>query len=168
MAYLDHLTGLRNRRYFEERFQEELSRSKRTGAPCSVLVADVNDFKQINDTHGHAAGDLVLRRVGELLTRNQRVTDIACRIGGDEFAIILPDTTLEGARALVERLENGQPEFLDPAHLEHGLKVRISFGTATFPGEATSKDALLQHADRMMYAHKRARKDSGVDRVSAA
>jgi diguanylate cyclase (GGDEF)-like protein len=150
MAYLDHLTGLRNRRYFEERLHEELSRSNRTGSPCSLIVADVDELKRINDTQGHARGDDALRSVGRLLSSSQRLTDIACRIGGDEFAIILPDTGVEGARTLIERLEAEQRSLLG------GLSV--SFGAATYPGEG-DKEGLLEIADQRMYAQKRAGKD---------
>lgn len=160
LAYDDHLTGLRNRRYFEERLRQELARARREGTPCSVLVADVNDFKQINDRHGHTIGDLVLRRVGALLIESQREMDVPCRIGGDEFAVILPATDVEGAQALRERLERAMPDLLGPAYLVAGLTASLSFGTATYPTEAATDDLLVSEADRAMYADKRARKDS--------
>jgi diguanylate cyclase (GGDEF)-like protein len=161
MAYLDHLTGLRNRRYFEERLEQELSRARRSELPCSVLVADVDDFKRINDEHGHATGDLVLKQVGALLLANQRTMDIACRIGGDEFAIILPATDLDGAKSLRSRLEQAEPGYLDL--IVPGSCVRLSFGTATYPYEVEEDARLLEYADRAMYADKRARKDPPQD-----
>ncbi len=161
MAYLDHLTGLRNRRYFEERFQEELARARRLGTPCSVLIADVDKFKRINDEHGHGTGDLVLKQVGRMLLANQRTMDVACRIGGDEFAIILPSTDREGAKALRERLQEAEADALDLVHL--GLRVHLSFGTATYPHEVDEDTRVVEHADRAMYADKRARKDAQED-----
>src|SRR5258706_8263321 len=106
MAYRAPLTGLWNRRYFEERLTEEFSRSQRAGSGrrFSVLVVDINDFKTINDEHGHPVGDAVLKWAGSFLVTHLRTHDVPCRSGGDEFAVLLPDVSLEDASRLVSRL----------------------------------------------------------------
>jgi diguanylate cyclase (GGDEF)-like protein len=106
MAYRDPLTGLWNRRYFEERLAEEKSRSERAGSGrrFSVLVIDINDFKRINDEHGHPVGDELLKWAGEFLETHLRTHDVACRTGGDEFSVLLPDTTSEDVARLITRL----------------------------------------------------------------
>src|SRR5882672_8700366 len=107
MAYRDPLTGMWNRRYFEERLGEEQSRSQRAGGRrFSVLVVDINDFKAINDDHGHPAGDVLLKWVGEFLTTHLRTHDVACRTGGDEFSVLLPDVSGEDCGHLVARLRD--------------------------------------------------------------
>lgn len=171
MAYLDHLTGLRNRRYFEERLAQELSRSDRQGSPCSLVLVDVDDFKRINDTNGHGVGDRVLRWVGRLLESNQRSMDVVCRVGGDEFCVILPATDIAGAEKLRTRLEQAQTEMVGLGDVPEGLTVTLSFGISTYPDQATTDDLLLHSADRAMYANKRARKSSSelqraVDRAA--
>src|SRR4029078_3789476 len=109
MAYRDPLTGLWNRRYFEERLNEELSRSQRAGLSrrFSVMVLDLNDFKATNDRHGHVVGDKVLKDVGEFLNRHLRPHDVACRTGGDEFSVLLPDLSAEDCGHLIDRLRGG-------------------------------------------------------------
>lgn len=158
MAYHDDLTGLRNRRYFEERLREELARSQRAGTPCSVIMIDIDDFKVINDQHGHAAGDELLRAVGEMLTSNARAADIACRVGGDEMAVILPMTGEDGAEAARARFEASQGSIMRP----DGRPLRLSFGTATHPQDGSTMEALVDRADRAMYVAKRKRKQSDV------
>lgn len=152
LAYHDDLTGLRNRRYFEERLREELQRAERSGQKCSLLVLDVDDFKAINDQRGHAAGDDVLRAVGAILSANSRAVDIACRVGGDEFAIILPMTDAEGAAVARERFEEAQ----------RAIGVSLSFGSATYPDEERSADRLVERADRAMYDAKRKSKSAAA------
>lgn len=156
LAYHDDLTGLRNRRYFEERLREELLRAERAGQKCSLLVLDVDDFKAINDQRGHAAGDEVLRAVGAILSANGRAVDIACRIGGDEFAIILPMTDAEGASAARARFEAAQSS----------IGVSLSFGSATYPDEELCADRLIDRADRAMYVSKRSTKSSSVEHAA--
>jgi diguanylate cyclase (GGDEF)-like protein len=158
MAYHDDLTGLRNRRYFEERLGEELARSERSRLPCSVIVVDIDDFKVINDQHGHAAGDALLRSVGAMLSSNARAADIACRVGGDEMAIILPMTDAVGAASARARFEAAQGSIVRP----DGRTLSLSIGTGTYPDDAHSMEALLDRADRAMYVAKRKRKNSDV------
>jgi len=170
MAYRDPLTGLWNRRFFEERLREELSRSQRAGAGrrFSVMNVDVDDFKRVNDRHGHAAGDAVLKEVGEFLIAHLRTHDVACRTGGDEFGILLPDLSVEDCGHLLERLRAARAE----ANASREIPISLSLGTASWPEAGDSVDALLGHADQAMYAAKRRRKSreaqpSATQRTSA-
>ena len=105
LAYRDPLTGLRNRRYLDERMREEMQRARRhTNPTFSVLLFDLNDFKRINDEHGHAVGDECLRFIARFLEDNLRDHDVCCRTGGDEFTAILPESDAAGAELLVARL----------------------------------------------------------------
>jgi len=156
MAYRDPLTGLWNRRYFEDRLQEELSRSRRAGPQrrFSLMAIDLDDFKHVNDVHGHAAGDLVLKEAGEFLIAHLRNHDIACRTGGDEFSVILPDLSAADCGSLVERLRAAR----ESANRNQSIPVALSFGTASWPEAGDAMDELLARADEAMYADKRLRK----------
>jgi diguanylate cyclase (GGDEF)-like protein len=156
MAYRDPLTGLWNRRYFEERLAEEHSRSERAGSGrrFSVLVVDINDFKAINDEHGHPVGDELLKWAGEFLATHLRTHDVPCRTGGDEFAVLLPDVAAEGAARLVARLR----EKLVAANEGREIPVLLSLGTATWPDAGGTLAELIAHADEEMYADKRRQK----------
>lgn len=156
MAYRDPLTGLWNRRYFEDRLQEELSRSRRAGPQrrFSLMAIDLDDFKGVNDVHGHAGGDAVLREVGEFLIAHLRNHDIACRTGGDEFSVILPDLSVADCGSLVERLQSARAA----SNLNAAVPVSLSVGTASWPEAGDSMDELLAHADQAMYAAKRLHK----------
>jgi diguanylate cyclase (GGDEF)-like protein len=156
MAYRDPLTGLWNRRYFEERLNEEQSRSQRAGSGrrFSVLVVDINDFKAINDAHGHPVGDALLKWTGEFLVTHLRTHDVPCRTGGDEFAVLLPDVSSEDAARLVTRLR----EQLVVANRSREIPLRLSLGTATWPDSGGTCAELIAHADEEMYADKRRQK----------
>jgi diguanylate cyclase (GGDEF)-like protein len=156
MAYRDPLTGLWNRRYFEERLAEEQSRSQRAGAGrrFSVLVVDINDFKTINDQHGHPVGDTLLKWTGEFLATHLRTHDVPCRTGGDEFAVLLPDVSSEDAARLIARLR----EQLIVANRTHEIPIGLSLGTATWPDSGGTLSELIAHADEEMYADKRRQK----------
>jgi diguanylate cyclase (GGDEF)-like protein len=159
MAYRDPLTGLWNRRYFEERLNEELSRSQRAGMSrrFSVMVLDLNNFKATNDRHGHPVGDTVLKDVGEFLVTHLRQHDVACRTGGDEFSVLLPDLPADDSGHLVDRLRGG----LETANTTRRIPISLSIGTASWPEAGDTADALLTRADEAMYADKhrqRARK----------
>jgi len=160
MAYRDPLTGLWNRRYYEDRLQEELSRSRRAGPQrrFSLMAIDLDDFKLVNDVHGHAAGDLVLKEVGEFLIAHLRNHDIACRTGGDEFSIILPDLSAADCGSLVERLRGARAA----ANLGQTIPVSLSFGTASWPEAGDAMDELRARADEAMYADKRLHKPAGA------
>lgn len=149
LARQDGLTGLYNRRELDARFEAERSRCQRRGegaASLSVMTMDVDRFKTINDTNGHAAGDEVLRKIGVLLRQNLREHDIAARLGGDEFVILLPDASSEQLSSASQRILN--------LALKEGIS--LSIGGATWPDDAPSFDALLATADAQLYEAKRA------------
>jgi diguanylate cyclase (GGDEF)-like protein len=156
MAYRDPLTSLWNRRFFEERLREELSRSHRAGPErkFSVLVVDINDFKATNDRYGHPVGDAVLKDVGEFLITHLRTHDVACRTGGDEFSVLLPDLSVNDCGHILDRIRAG----LQAANAERHIPLSLSLGTASWPESGDSVDALLKSADEAMYADKRAQK----------
>lgn len=152
MAYRDPLTGLWNRRYFEERLNEELSRSQRAGLSrrFSVMVLDLNDFKATNDRHGHVVGDAVLKDVGGFLVTHLRHHDVACRTGGDEFSVLLPDLSAEDCGHLIDRLRRA----LDTANGARRIAIALSIGTASWPQAGDTVEGLLTRADEAMYADK--------------
>ncbi|MES1205872.1 MAG: GGDEF domain-containing protein [Pseudomonadota bacterium] len=156
MAYRDPLTSLWNRRYFDERLKEEFSRSCRAGAGrrFSVAVIDINGFKQINDEHGHQAGDTLLKWVGEFLVAHLRTHDVACRTGGDEFMLLLPDLSAADCAPVIARLRDQ----LVHANSGRRIPISLSIGTASWPEISESCDKLLDTADAAMYADKRAQK----------
>jgi diguanylate cyclase (GGDEF)-like protein len=156
MAYRDPLTGLWNRRYFEERLKEEFSRAQRAGQPrCfSIAIADLNGFKEINDQYGHLVGDELLKWVGNFLTAHLRTHDVACRTGGDEFMLLLPDLSAADAVRVIERFRTQ----LRHANLDRGVPVSLSIGSASWPEISESCDSLLASADAAMYEDKRAQK----------
>ncbi|MBN2085491.1 MAG: GGDEF domain-containing protein [Anaerolineales bacterium] len=157
----DHLTGLFNRRYMEETLERELMRASRRELPLGVIMLDVDDFKQFNDTYGHAAGDAILHRLGGLLLEQVRGEDIPSRYGGDEFIIILPDASRDVLRERAEGLResarrcNIQVEGRTLAH------ITFSLGIAVFPQDGTTGAGVLRAADRALYRAKR----EGRDRV---
>ena len=151
LAYRDGLTGLRNRRYFDERLAEEADRGRRRADyAVSVVLVDLNDFKQVNDLLGHAQGDRTLCWVAAFLERNVRDHDLCCRTGGDEFALILPDLDATGAAALLERLRAALAE----ENSRRERPVGLSMGLATWGTDATSVERLLGVADAAMYRDK--------------
>ncbi len=152
LAHQDALTGLPNRRLFEQRLHEELSRALRAGATTgTLLVVDVNDLKLVNDRHGHAVGDDVLREVADTLRGALREGDVCCRTGGDEFMILLPDTDARAASYVMARLR----ALVIRAGARRNLPVSISVGRASWPADGCTAAALIEHADRGMYLEKR-------------
>ncbi|MCW5296577.1 sensor domain-containing diguanylate cyclase [Herbaspirillum lusitanum] len=150
----DPLTGAGNRRGFDRRLREEWSRHLRSGEVLSLLMIDVDMFKQYNDTYGHPAGDDVLSLLCELLRMPLRASDFVARVGGDEFAVILPNTPEVGAELVVERIQ----AMLQAAKWPH-CPVSISAGVATLsPGEVCDFATLLQRADQAMYMRKHSRR----------
>lgn len=143
----DPLTGLFNRRYLEEALNHELSRCTRRVQPLSVLMLDVDHFKQFNDLHGHSGGDRVLAAIGELLLAQTRGEDICCRYGGEELTIILPEVDLATASAMAEKLRAGIDGLQVMADGVSLPKITASFGVATFPGHAGNAARLLRKAD---------------------
>jgi diguanylate cyclase (GGDEF)-like protein len=158
MAVTDSLTGLYVRRYFMVKLQEELLRAQRYNNILSVVMADLDRFKNINDTYGHDAGDRVLRAIGKFLQQNVRDVDVVARYGGEEFVIMIPEAANDAAHILSERLRKNLAEM----KFEDFPPVTISLGIATFPHDGTDPEDLIRKADAAMYAAKRAGRDQVV------
>ena len=152
-ATTDELTGLLNRRALEERLEAEISRSYRHQIKTSVILIDVDRFKLINDTLGHAAGDRYLGLIGQVLTRHVRTLDVVGRLGGDEFLVILPMTSAGESLVFINRLQGGLQE-LASQHPEFGIAT-LSFGIAEAPRHGRTPTAILAAADSALYAAKR-------------
>jgi diguanylate cyclase (GGDEF)-like protein len=153
-AISDPLTGLYNRRYLSEFLPRELARARRSATPVAVILIDLDHFKRINDSFGHEAGDIVLTAIGNLLKAKVRGSDIACRYGGEEFALVLPAT---GADAAERRAEDIRLAIADLrlSHAEKRLgKITASLGIALFPDHAEDTDSILRAADMALYAAK--------------
>ncbi len=160
----DPLTGLHNRRYLEDSLIRELARAKRKTQPLSIILLDIDHFKRINDTFGHGAGDMVLRRLGLVLQAYVRESDIACRVGGEEFSLLLPEGPLQIATQRAEDIRKAVNE-LTLKHEDQDLgTVTVSLGVATFPDHGTTADALIRAADQVLYDAKH----KGRNRVVSA
>src|SRR5215218_5682188 len=153
----DPLTGLFNRRAFEERLETELERATRAGRQVSVIVGDIDGFRAVNEQHGHAAGDTTLQAVAQNALKWKRRIDLAARIGGEEFALLLPETDERGAFIVAERLRRATHR----TFAETAVQVTISFGVASSPAHASDPVGLLRAADRAVAAAK----DLGSDRT---
>ena len=164
-AHIDYLTGLNNRGHFMELAEHELSRSIRYEIPLSILMIDIDFFKRVNDSHGHKAGDLVLKKLAEICRLTLREIDILGRIGGEEFAIFLPETNKEKALEVAERLRTN---IADTKVLPSGGRMPLSFtisvGLTVLNSKEDTLDALLSRADNLLYEAK----NSGRNRVCAA
>jgi diguanylate cyclase (GGDEF)-like protein/putative nucleotidyltransferase with HDIG domain len=157
-ARTDSLTGLLNRRGFEELFETELERARRSGRPLSVIVGDLDGFKAINDRYGHAAGDRALEKLSRILEGVKRRIDTAARVGGEEFAVIAPDSDHHAAYILAERMRR---EVRDTFTGDQ-FPLTISLGVATFPRHGASAEALIGGADEALYAAKKLGRDRTV------
>lgn len=161
LAVRDPLTGLHNRRSFEDRLDEALARARRTGDAVALLMLDLDHFKAVNDVHGHPVGDQALRAVAALLAGELRAVDVAGRLGGEEFGVLLPGSDHAEATAVADRLRvaiAGCPV----RHAGGTLWITASIGVACFPRHALTRDELLERADHALYHAKR----TGRDRVS--
>ncbi len=156
LATLDPLTGLHNRRLAEQRLAGEVSRSQRHGHPLTVMMFDLDGFKQINDRYGHAAGDLLLRTFADRLNKAIRVSDVAVRMGGDEFMVLLPECRPEQIQSVLDRLSSVVVDF-------QGKEIPITY-SAGWTGYQTGETAeqMLERADQALYANKRAKKERGA------
>jgi len=170
-AVRDSLTGLYNRGYLSERVEQEFGRAQREGYPVSVIMLDVDYFKNVNDTHGHASGDHVLRFIAAELHSRVRPGDFACRYGGDEFVLVLPNTSLEVATSRAEqwRISMHEPNMY---WAEWAEPTTVSLGIAAFPAHGTSVDEIMSCADAAVYAAKAQGRDRAVvapvpDRIGA-
>lgn len=158
-ARTDPLTGLLNDRGFEEAFGVELERARRADRGLSLIVGDLDRFEQVNDRLGRATGDEVLRAVGARIRATKRSWDVAARVGGEEFALLAPDTDEHGAYALAERLRLEIEQMSEPAGVG---RLSASFGIVSFPIHGQTSDALLQAADQALYAAKRLGRNRAV------
>ncbi len=159
--HTDSLTGVFNRAYFDSQFTLELERARRSGIALTLIIADIDHFKAVNDKHGHQAGDRVLITVARRLQDELRRIDHVCRIGGEEFALILPDTSPQAARDVMRRLLDGDfmTAFRD-GELETQIRATVSYGAVSFPDAGVDAFELYRKADAMLYLSK----DSGRHR----
>ena len=156
--FCDHLTGVANRRAFFEAAELELNRNRRAPRPTALVLVDADHFKRINDRHGHAGGDAVLRHLGRLLSATFRQVDVVARVGGEEFAVLLPSSDLDAAAAVAERLRG----LVAGSHVAYdGARIActISAGVAVCDGEVLGLDGLMKRADQALYAAKAAGRD---------
>lgn len=156
LSVIDGLTHVYNRRYFQHRLMDEFERGRRYNREFCCVIVDVDHFKEVNDTHGHPAGDVVLKQVAAYLRRNTRASDVLCRYGGDEFGLLLPETEIQGAyvtaeriRVMIEKADFGGPQY-------KGLKVSVSSGISSLMSHnAMGMDELVTQADVALYQAKR-------------
>jgi diguanylate cyclase (GGDEF)-like protein len=157
LAMIDPLTGLYNRRFAEQRLAAEVSRSERRGHPLTVMALDLNDFKHINDTYGHPAGDQVLQEFASRLNKVIRGADLAVRLGGDEFLVLLPECTAEQLQLVLDRLGSLDVDW-------HGQNIPVNFSAGWKDYKLGDRpEELLAGADQALYASKLAQKKSGAD-----
>ena len=152
LAMIDPLTGLYNRRFAEQRLASEVARSERRGHPLTVLTLDLNNFKEINDTYGHPAGDLVLQEFASRLNKVIRGSDLAVRLGGDEFLVVLPECTLDQLKLVMERLSSFELDW-------QGQKIPVTFSAGWKDYEMGDRpEEMLARADQALYTSKRGAK----------
>ncbi len=154
LAITDSLTGLYLRRYFYERLDEELQRSRRYKFEFAFLMIDIDDFKRTNDTYGHLVGDVILRELGHIIKESVREIDLVSRYGGEEFAITLPETGREGAMLVAQRIRRKIEEHLFRAY-DETLKITISVGVSLYPHDSEEVNGLLEKADVALYDAKK-------------
>jgi diguanylate cyclase (GGDEF)-like protein len=153
LSFKDEVTGLYNRRFLSVRLEEEVSRCRRFNHPVSMVLLDLDDFKTINDELGHSSGDETLRQVGQLLLKHSRGINVICRYAGDEFAVILVETSKAGARLYADRIR----QVLAASSFSHARQITASFGVASLPEDVPPVAAeLIQAADEALYVAKRA------------
>jgi len=153
LAITDGLTGVYTRRYFIERFEEEIKRSAVRQCALAFLMVDADHFKMVNDQHGHLAGDKVLKEIANIIQENVREIDIVGRFGGEEFCVVLPDTDLEGSRVVAERIRKSAEKRLIKAY-DSTLRVTLSIGLAIYPSDGKLLEELMDKADWALYRAK--------------
>jgi diguanylate cyclase (GGDEF)-like protein len=153
LAYIDGLTGIFNRRFFELRISEELERARRYDGSLAVVMIDIDHFKRLNDEFGHLLGDEVLRQVSSVFSQHLRKVDVVCRYGGEEFALLLPQTTVEQAQGVADKLRREIATWQFPGVPR---SVTISAGTAAYPLNGSNRDEVVKAADAALYAAKQA------------
>lgn len=155
-SFKDDITGLYNRRFFSVRLEEEMSRYRRFNHPVSLVLMDLDGFKAVNDDMGHAVGDETLRDIGQILTKHSRGINVVSRYGGDEFAVLLVETSKSGARLYADRIR----QIIAGYPFSHGKVVTASFGIASLPeDEARTSEDLIRAADDALYSAKRGGKN---------
>jgi len=155
-SFKDEVTGLYNRRFFSVRLEEELSRYRRFNHPVSLVLLDLDGFKAVNDEMGHMVGDETLRDIGQILMKHSRGINVVCRYGGDEFAVLLVETTKAGAQLYADRIR----QIIESYPFAHRMPITGSFGLATLPDDdAKTSDDLIRAADEALYVAKRAGKN---------
>jgi two-component system cell cycle response regulator len=155
LAIIDPLTGLHNRRYMEGHLQTLLAEALRSGRALSIMIADIDHFKQVNDTYGHDGGDVVLREFSARMQRNTRGIDLACRLGGEEFLVIMPDTDIARAYQVGERMRACIAADPFPVNVETRIRVTASVGLATLERTDDTIETIIKRADNALYAAKR-------------
>jgi diguanylate cyclase (GGDEF)-like protein len=163
-AMRDPLTGIHNRGFCDDVLKTQVAAARRSGAPMTVMLADIDHFKRINDAHGHAEGDRALRAIAQALTEAVRASDIVCRYGGEEFCVILPGTPPEAAMQLAERVREAVPAACIRARIAGGARITVTVGMAACPRDGNELEALMRAADQRLYRGK----EAGRDRVVAA
>jgi diguanylate cyclase (GGDEF)-like protein len=158
----DPLTGLYNRRYMEESLERELSRAMRKKSTLGIMMIDVDHFKHFNDTFGHEAGDAVLRQMGNLLRTYFRGEDVACRYGGEEFTVIMPDASVEATQRRAEQLREAMKKDVAQLNGQALAAVSLSIGVSSFPADGATAEALLRSADNALYRAKKQGRDCVV------
>lgn len=153
LSITDTLTGMFIRRYFMERFKQELQRSKQNTFELSLLLIDIDNFKHYNDTYGHITGDAILIEVAKIIGYSLRQIDMAARYGGEELCVLLPQTGKEGALFAAERIRAGTSEALIKAY-DESIKVTLSIGIASYPNDAENTTDLIDTADKALYKAK--------------
>jgi diguanylate cyclase (GGDEF)-like protein len=166
-AITDDLTGLVNRRRFMEALAAEIERARRFDSPLTVVLADLDDFKRVNDDFGHHAGDIVLQAFADLVRSHVRDVDVSSRIGGEEFAILLPETDRLGAASVAERMRESLSSVAIGVGDDHSIRLTSSFGVAELAGEQSGDD-LLRAADDALYRAKAEGKNRVVADASTA
>jgi len=160
-SFKDDVTGLYNRRFFSVRLEEEMSRYRRFNHPVSLVLMDLDGFKAVNDEMGHMVGDETLRDIGQILMKHSRGINVVCRYGGDEFAVLLVETSKAGAQLYADRIR----QIIESYPFSHRRPITASFGIASLPDdEATTSEHLIRASDEALYAAKRA----GKNQVAAA
>ena len=169
MALIDSLTGLYNRRYLETYLKGLMDNAVERRKPLALLVLDIDHFKAVNDTHGHLVGDKVLQAVAEALTNSLRSVDMIARIGGEEFVVVMPDTSEEFAEAVAERLRRRVAEtHVSFEDIEEPITVNISIGLTMRTGDDKSVEDLMKRADKALYSAKNAGRNRVVSDIPEA